>query len=323
MGQSGQRAVPAWHGGQWLDGCGGALPLPAAPPSSPDPTSQRSPPTSTPILGLPSYSVASAPPSPPGCLPGPMDRHRHLPTPACHWPAVQPLSPSPVTASTGLLSPKVAEGRCKEGWKCLSRTPLLSPPTTAPAEPGTLPWPCPSAGVQHPLLIEPFGVPNPWVPAAPGMAHRPCATVDPTSSAQPQETGVLSREEPSITAQGPSRGPDSASRLRRWGLGSARQPAVPGASPFLLLMPAIDVASPASLLLFLIPAVDIVSPASLALTWLCHRAGFSEHSRTGVASLGERGCQGAPGEVRSPSGLPGFVSPRWSLCSPPPATVVW
>ena len=113
-------------------------PPPRAPP--PPPTSQRSPPTSTPILGLPSYSVASAPPSPPGCLPGPMDRHRHLPTPACHWPAVQPLSPSPVTASTGLLSPKVAEGRCKEGWKCLSRTPLLSPPTTAPGPfPGLAP----------------------------------------------------------------------------------------------------------------------------------------------------------------------------------------
>ena len=49
--------------------------------------------------------------------------------------------PSPITAGTGLLSPRVAEGRCKEGWRCLSRTPLLSPLTTAPAEPGTLPWP--------------------------------------------------------------------------------------------------------------------------------------------------------------------------------------
>ena len=92
----------AWRavaGGQWLDGCGGALPLPAAPPSappsSPDPTSQRSPPTSTPILGLPSYSVASAPPSPPGCLPGPGHRPRLLPAPACHWPAAQLLSPPP------------------------------------------------------------------------------------------------------------------------------------------------------------------------------------------------------------------------------------
>ena len=178
------------------------------------------------------------------------------------------------------------------------------------------------------------------------MAHRPCAHGGPhlrcsaSRNGAPEQRRALHHHPGSLP--GPrQRAPafQGASRLRRWGLGSARQPAVPGASPSLLLTPAVDVASPASLSLFPTPAVDVASPASLslfptpavdvaspaspALTWLWHRAGFSEHSRTRVASLGERGCRGAPGEVRSPSGLPGFVSPRWSLCSPLPASVVW
>ena len=178
------------------------------------------------------------------------------------------------------------------------------------------------------------------------MAHRPCAHGGPhlrcsaSRNGAPEQRRALHHHPGSLP--GPrQRAPafQGASRLRRWGLGSARQPAVPGASPSLLLTPAVDVASPASLSLFLMPAVNVASPASLslfptpavdvaspaspALTWLWHRAGFSEHSRTRVASLGERGCRGAPGEVRSPSGLPGFVSPRWSLCSPLPASVVW
>ena len=177
MGQSGQRAVPTWRGGQWLDSCGGALLLPHPQPRPPPPTPPASIPLppAPPFLAFPASQWPLPLPAPPGCLPGPEDRHRHLAAPACHWPAVQPLSPCPVTAGTGLLSLRVAEGRCKEGWRCFSGTPLLSTLTTAPAEPGTLPWPCSGGGVQRPLPIEPCGVLNPQVPAAPGVAHRPCA----------------------------------------------------------------------------------------------------------------------------------------------------
>lgn len=95
MGQSGQRAIIHGVEGSGWTAAGGALllPHPQPPPSSPDPTRQRSPPTSTPILGLPSFSVASAPPSAPqGVFQDPRTGSRHLPAPACHWPAVQPLS---------------------------------------------------------------------------------------------------------------------------------------------------------------------------------------------------------------------------------------
>ena len=91
---------------------------------------------------------------------------------------------------------------------------------------------------------------------------------------------------------------------------------MPGVSLFLLLMPAVNIASPTSLLLFPMPAVDVASPASLALPGcVTELASVNVHGPAWPAPGVEEGCWGAPGEVRSPSGLPGFVvQPAARVC---------
>lgn len=54
-------------------------------------------------------------------------------------------------------------------------------------------------------------------------------------------------------------------------------------------------------------AVDVASPVSPAPTWLCHRAGFSGHSRNRAAIPGR-------GAVRGLLGRPGLPAGSWVSC---------
>lgn len=180
---------------------------------------------------------------------------------------------------------------------------------TTPGAPGTLPQPCPSAGVRRPLPVEPCGVRNPRVPAAPGMDHRPCAHGRPLLCCSASRNGGPELRKALCHGPGSLLGPDSR-RL------PSRELPTSGAGAW-LCSPAcsarrISVTAP--------DAVDVASPASPAPTWLCHRAGFSGRSRTRVASPGRGAVGGLLGGQVFPW-APGFhvyivvsVQPATRVC---------
>ena len=262
----------------------------ATPSSSPDLTNQGPPPTSTPHSWPSQLRSGLCPPSPPGFLLGPKDRHGHLPAPACHWPAVQPLSPSPsqpVQASRHQGSLRVAARKDGGAFPEHHCRPPRPPPQV---HPGPFPTqPCPSAGVQRPLPVKPCGVHNPRVPAAPGMDHWPCAHGSPRLCCSALRNGGPELRKALCHGLGSVLVPDS-------GRQPSRELPTSGAGAW-LCSPAcsarrISVTAP--------DAVDVASPASPAPTWLCHRAGFSGRSQTRVASPRREAVGGLLGR----SGLP-------------------